>query len=65
MKIINETVDRMLFPFATSLISDKGLHREKIFHTEFKFFQKIIIFFKVVSDKRLIVCTLLMIRLKK
>ena len=65
MKSINETVEKMLFPFAAALKYDKGLHCEKIFHTEFKFFQKIIIFFKVVSDKRLIVCTLLMIRLKK
>ena len=51
MKIINETVDRMLFPFATSLISDKGLHREKIFHTEFNFIHKIILLFKVVADR--------------
>ena len=51
MKSINETVDKILFPFATSLISDKGLHCEKIFHTEFKIIQKINVLFKVVSDK--------------
>ena len=52
MKSINETVDKMKFLFATSLISDKGLHCEKIFLTEFKFIQKIIILFKFVSHKR-------------
>ena len=51
MKSINETVDKMLSPFATSLKYDKGLHCEKIFHTEFRFFQNIIVLFKVVSDK--------------
>ena len=51
MKRINETVDKMLFPFATSLISDKGLNREKIFHTEFNFIHNKIVLFKVVSDK--------------
>ena len=51
MKSINETVDKMLFPFATSLIFDKGLNREKIFHTEFNFIHNKIVLFKVVSDK--------------
>ena len=41
----------MLFPFAATLIYDKGLHCEKIFHTEFKFIQNIIVLFKTVSDK--------------
>ena len=39
MKSINETVDKMLFPFATSLISIKGLHREKIFQSELSFIE--------------------------
>ena len=47
MKSINETVDKMLIPFATSLISDKGLHREKIFHSEFNFIHNIIVYIKL------------------
>ena len=39
MKSINETVDKMLFPFATTLISDKKLHCEKLFQSEFSFIE--------------------------
>ena len=51
MKSINETFDKMLFQFATSLIFDKGLHRQKIFHSEINFIHNIIVLFKVVTDK--------------
>ena len=44
MKSINETVDNMLFPFAATLIYDKGLHREKIIHSEFNFIHNLIVF---------------------
>ena len=40
MKIINDTVVKMSFPFAATLIYDKGFNREKIFHSEFKFYSK-------------------------
>ena len=39
MKSINETVDKMLFPFATTLISDKELHCENLFLSEFSFIE--------------------------
>ena len=39
MKSINETVDKMLFPFAATLLSDKGLHCEKIFQSELSFIE--------------------------
>ena len=45
MKSINETVDEMLFRFATSLISDKGLNGEKIFHSEFNFIHNNMFYF--------------------
>ena len=51
MKSINETVDKILFPFANSLISEKGLHREKKIHSELNFIHNVIVLFKVVSDK--------------
>ena len=50
MLIINDTFEKMLFPYGATLIYDKEFNREKIFHTEFKFNQKIIVLFKVVSD---------------
>ena len=54
MKSINETVDKMFFQFVTSLKFDKGINREKIFHSQFNFIHNIIVLFKVVLDKHVI-----------
>ena len=47
MKSINQTVDKKLFPFSTSLISNKGLYREKIFHSELNFIHNNMFYFKL------------------
>ena len=39
MKSIKKTVDIMLLPFATTLISDMGFHCEKKFQSDFSLIQ--------------------------